>query len=44
MKEDGIGFVMYLFCESMCLVYMNEVKKVLKENDVDVKEIYSCDL
>lgn len=43
MKEDGTGFVMYSFRESTRPVYMNEVKKALKENDVDAKEIYSRD-
>ncbi|MDP1442204.1 hypothetical protein [Priestia megaterium] len=44
MKEDGTGFVMYSFRENTRPVYMNEVKKALKENDVDAKEIYSRDL
>src|SRR6478735_779830 len=43
MKEDGTGFVMYSFRESTRPVYMNEVKKALKENDVDAKELDTND-
>lgn len=43
MKEDGTGFVMYSFDEDDRSVNMNEVKKALKENEVDGKEIYSND-
>ena len=43
MKEDGTGFVMYSFDEDNHTIYMNEVQKALKENDVDAKEIYSYD-
>ncbi|WP_415762709.1 hypothetical protein ACMYUM_27610 (plasmid) [Priestia megaterium] len=39
MKEDGTGFVMCSFDEEKRVVYMNEVKKALKENDVDAKEL-----
>ncbi|KQU24393.1 hypothetical protein ASG61_20995 [Bacillus sp. Leaf75] len=43
MKEDGTGFIMYSFDDDTRDVYMHEVKKALKENDVDAKEIYSGD-
>ncbi|MCT9851999.1 hypothetical protein [Priestia megaterium] len=43
MKEDGTGFIMYSFDDDTRNVYMHEVKKALKENDVDAKEIYSGD-
>jgi hypothetical protein len=43
MKEDGTGFIMYSFDEDNHSIYMNEVKKALKENDVDAKGIYSGD-
>lgn len=43
MKEDGTGFVMYSFEESKRDVYMNEVKKALKEQEVDGKELDSND-
>ncbi|MUL34339.1 hypothetical protein [Priestia megaterium] len=43
MKEDGTGFIMYSFDNDTRNVYMHEVKKALKENDVDAKEIYSGD-
>ncbi|MBT2278589.1 hypothetical protein J7E51_11435 [Priestia megaterium] len=39
MKKDGTGFVMCSFDEEKRAVYMNEVKKALKENDVDAKEL-----
>ncbi|KGJ85783.1 hypothetical protein H8R29_28600 (plasmid) [Priestia megaterium] len=39
MKEDGTGFVMCSFDEEKRVVYMNDVKKALKENDVDAKEL-----
>ncbi|MCP1191432.1 hypothetical protein NKR17_20615 [Priestia flexa] len=43
MKEDGTGFVLYSFNANKREVNMNEVKKALKENEVDGKEIYSND-
>ncbi|MFE7083434.1 hypothetical protein [Priestia megaterium] len=43
MKEEGTGFIMYSFDEDNRKVYTNEVKKALKENEVDAKEIYSRD-
>ncbi|KWU56899.1 hypothetical protein [Priestia megaterium] len=43
MKEDGTGFIMYSFDDDTRNVYMHEVKKALKENDVDAKEIYNGD-
>ncbi|MED3928783.1 hypothetical protein P4594_27485 [Priestia megaterium] len=43
MKENGTGFIMYSFDDDTRNVYMHEVKKALKENDVDAKEIYSGD-
>ncbi|MEJ9312572.1 hypothetical protein P4655_14540 [Priestia megaterium] len=43
MKEDGTGFVMYSFDEDTRDVYMHEVKKALKENEVDAREINSND-
>src|SRR6478752_2556250 len=43
MKENGTGFIMYSFDNDTRNVYMHEVKKALKENDVDAKEIYSGD-
>ncbi|MGI8382603.1 hypothetical protein ACR0S4_28975 [Priestia megaterium] len=43
MKEDGTGFIMYSFDDDTRNMYMHEVKKALKENDVDAKEIYSGD-
>ncbi|WP_260511552.1 hypothetical protein [Priestia megaterium] len=43
MKEDGTGFIMYSFDDDTRNVYMHGVKKALKENDVDAKEIYSGD-
>src|SRR6478609_6285696 len=43
MEEDGTGFVMYSFDEDNHTIYMHEVQKALKENDVDAKEIYSYD-
>jgi hypothetical protein len=43
MKEDGTGFVMYSFEESKRDFYMNEVKKALKEQEVDGKELDSND-
>lgn len=43
MEEDGTGFVMYSFDEDTRDVYMHEVKKALKANDVDAQEIYSRD-
>jgi hypothetical protein len=41
MKEDGTGFIMYSFDDDTRDIYVHEVKKALKENDVDAKEIYS---
>ena len=41
MKEDGTAFVMYSFDKDTRDVYMHEVKKALKENDVDGKELNS---
>jgi hypothetical protein len=39
MKDDGTSFVMCSFDEEKRAGYMNEVKKALKENDVDAKEL-----
>jgi hypothetical protein len=41
MKEDGTGFVLYSFSANKREVNMNEVKKALKENEVDGKELDS---
>ncbi|MGW9102782.1 hypothetical protein ACWGPZ_26520 [Priestia megaterium] len=41
MKEDGTAFVMYSFDDDTRNVYMHEVKKALKENDVDGRELNS---
>jgi hypothetical protein len=43
MKEDGTGFVMYSYDEDDRDVYMNEVKKALKENEVNGKELNNND-
>ncbi|MED4268192.1 hypothetical protein [Priestia megaterium] len=41
MKEDGTGFIMYSFNKNTHDVYMHGVKKALKENDVDGRELSS---
>ncbi len=43
MKEDGTGFVMYSYDEDDRDIYMNEVKKALKENEVNGKELNNND-
>lgn len=43
MKEDGTGFIMYSFDDDTHDIYVQEVKKALKENEVDAREIYSGD-
>ncbi|MFY2253230.1 hypothetical protein ACOSZH_25375 [Priestia megaterium] len=43
MKEDGTGFVMYSYDEDNRDIYMNEVKKALKENEVNGKELNNND-
>lgn len=43
MKEDGTGFIMYSFDDDTHDIYVQEIKKALKENEVDAKEIYSGD-
>ena len=43
MKEDGTGFVMYSYDEDNRDIYMNEVKRALKENEVNGKELNNND-